>query len=155
MAEKWRPCFEQSVPSGRYELLRVCEDKNGLELLFCDERKHIRVTYPSQYLAYRCCDEADRWKGLSEVLLENGEDYFRKNLISVVGPSELKKWFMRETSFGYREEQIQHHAFVTQNDVVDVLALGLPLVAVEDCFCAQGEHEGANTEKNAEICEKE
>ncbi|MBD5101364.1 MAG: hypothetical protein HDT27_01460 [Subdoligranulum sp.] len=135
MIEKWHSCVEFNIPSSCYELLSICEDINGLKIIFCDEIRHIKITYSTQYLAYRCCDEADRWKRISEVLFENGNDYFKKNLVSIVENSELKKWFMSETSFCYKDQQVQHHSFVTRNDVIDVLAVGFPLVEVESCFC--------------------
>lgn len=116
-------------------LLCVCETVDGLKIVFCDETKHVKTTYPTQSLAYRCCDEADRWKCLSKILLENGENYFRENLFSIVEHSDFKKWFLKESSFCYKEEQIQHHAFVTQNDVIEVLAVDYPTVEMEKCYC--------------------
>lgn len=49
--------------------------------------------------------------------------------------SEFKQWFIDGSSFNYNEEQLQHHAFVTPNEVVDVLALDFPSVDISACVC--------------------
>jgi hypothetical protein len=139
MDEKWFACKKFNIPNGRYELLSICEAESGLQIIFCDTKRHVKVFYPTQYLAYRKCDESDCWKRLAQVLTKNRECYFKENLFSIVENSEFKQWFIDGSSFNYNEEQLQHHAFVTPNEVVDVLALDFPSVDISACVCTVAE----------------
>ena len=96
--EKWFTCQKLNIPNGRYELLSICEAESGLQIIFCDTKRHVKVFYPTQYLAYRKCDESDCWKRLAQVLTKNGECYFKENLFSIVENSEFKQYLCIESA---------------------------------------------------------
>lgn len=131
MEEKWTKWASNPIPNGNYELMEICQNWDGLRLVFCNNKRRIVVVYKEEILAFRSCDEGDRWKTVDEVLAMNGKEFFKDNLFFRVNNSEFKKWFCQE-NFGVREEsEFDHHAFVTANDIVDVLALHVPEIKIE------------------------
>ena len=49
MDEKWFACKKFNIPNGRYELLSICEAESGLQIIFCDTKRHVKVFYPTQF----------------------------------------------------------------------------------------------------------
>lgn len=43
MDEKWFACKKFNIPNGRYELLSICEADSGLQIIFCDTKRHVKV----------------------------------------------------------------------------------------------------------------
>lgn len=132
MEEKWRKGDSNLIAYGNYELKEICQNRDGLRLVFLDEKKRIDVIYREEILAFRSCDESDRWKTIDEVLAMNGRDFFRNNLFFIVKYSEFKRWFCQECMGVREEKEFEHHAFVTANDVIDVLALHMPEIRVSN-----------------------
>ena len=131
MKEKWT-IWNTNIPDGQYELIRLQQDWDGLYMLFDDEKKSIEVRFKEGFLALRSCDESDRWKTIGDVLSENGGKFFVDKLIFEVENSEFKEWFIRENMTDKYGENIKHYAFVTVNDVIDILALGIPFLTIKD-----------------------
>ena len=131
MDEKWTAWNPVEIPEGKYELIRLEQNWDGLQLVFDDERYKVEVTYKEKFLAFRSCDEGDRWKTVSTVLADNDGKFFKNKLLFKVENSEYKKWFQSENYAKWDESDYEHHAFVTANDIIDVLAFGEPTVKVE------------------------
>lgn len=129
--EKWILWNPVSIPLGEYELIKVLQDYDGLKLLFDDEKILIEVIFKNELLAFRSCDEGDRWKTVDSVLSEYGSDFFKGKLFFKVENSEFKEWFEKETFGINNKSEFTHYAFVTPNDIVDVLAFGDPVINVE------------------------
>lgn len=128
--EKWSIWMPDIIPVGDYELTELCQNRNGLKLIFDNELIRVKVTYEAEILAFRSCDEGDRWRTIDSVLGINGGDFFKGRLLFKVDNSEFKNWFIQE-NFAMREEcEFEHHAFITANDVIDVLALHEPQINV-------------------------
>ena len=128
--ERWILWNTVSIPTGQYELIKVQYDCEGLKLLFDDEKILIEVTYGNEVLAFRCCDEGDRWKTVDSVLSKYGADFFKGKLFFKVENSEFKEWFEKEKFGILTKHEFIHYAFVTQNDIVDVLALNDPVIKI-------------------------
>lgn len=112
-------------------MIKVQQDYDGLKLLFDDEKILIEVIFKNELLAFRSCDEGDRWKTVDSVLSEYGSDFFKGKLFFKVENSEFKEWFEKETFGVNNKSEFTHYAFVTPNDIFDVLAFGDPVINVE------------------------
>lgn len=130
MDEKWNIWKPISIPNGKYELMSLQLDGDGLKLIFDDENIKVVVCYKETYLSFRCCDEGDRWKTVDNVLSKEGGSFFKDKLFFKIENSEYKKWFMDETFGIWSEDDFEHHAYVTANDIVDVLAGREPEISV-------------------------
>ena len=73
----------------------------------------------------------DRWKTVDRVLSEKGGDFFKGKLFFKVENSEFIKWF-EEEKFGITDTcGLTHYAFITRNDIIDVLAVCEPEIKVK------------------------
>lgn len=123
--KKWEPIL---ISDRCYELIALQQDRNGLKLIYEDDNEIIEVVFKEELLSFRSCDEGNRWKTIDNVLDKNGVDYFVNELFFIVENSEFKNWFIEENYSNYSKDEFLHYAFVTPNDVVDVLALHAPEV---------------------------
>lgn len=130
MKEKWMEWTPTIIPEGKYELISLHQDWDGLKLIFDDEIHRVVVMYTEGFLAVRSCDEGDRWKTVDAVLAENGGEFFKKKLFFKVYNSEYKKWYIDESFAVRNDNEFEHHSYVTANDIVDILALCDPKVEV-------------------------
>lgn len=129
MKEEWIE-WTTTIPEGKYELISLCQDWDGLKLVFDDEIYKVEVIYTEGFLTVRSCDEGDRWKTIDAVLAEKGGKFFKNKLFFKVYNSEYKKWYTEESFSVRKDQEFEHHAYVTANDIVDVLALCDPKVEV-------------------------
>jgi len=130
MEEQWYQCNPVAFPEGRYELIELTQTFDGLKLVFDDGKSSITVEYKDELLAFRSCDESDRWRTISDVLATHEKGFLPYKLMFKVENSDFKKWFVREC-FGIREmDEFEHHCFVTPNDIVDVLAVHEPEIQI-------------------------
>ena len=131
MEEKWIAWNPATIPEGQYELIRLEQSWDGVKLTFDDEKYRVVVTYHDNLLSFRSCDEGDRWRTVAEVLSRNDGKFFKNKLLFKVENSNYKKWFQSESYDKWDESEYEHHAFVTVNDIIDVLAFSEPVVKVE------------------------
>lgn len=59
---------------------------------------------------------------------ENDRFYFTKWFLYKVENSEFLDWAIKEGCGFYSKEDLTHFCIVTENDVVDILAMGEPLI---------------------------
>lgn len=131
MKEKWNKWIpENNIPDGEYELISLQQNWDNVKLVFDDEKYNVEVIYNEEILAFRSCDEGDRWNTIDKVLGDYGKEFLKGWLFYKVENSDFKKWFVNETLGVRKESEFEHHVFVTANDVVDVLALKEPMVKI-------------------------
>lgn len=104
------------------------------KLVFDDEKIRIEVFYKEELLAFRSCDEGNRWKTVDSVLGMKGKEFFKNKLFFKVENSNSKKWYSQETFNTSKENEFEHYAFVTMNDIIDVLALHEPTIRVTKIY---------------------
>ena len=122
MKENWSVWRSTNIPKGKYELISLEQNWNEVKLIFDDEKTKIEVIYKEEILAFRSCDESDRWKTIDTILAEKGGDFFKNKLLFKVENSEFKQWYIQENFNIRNETEFEHHVFVAMNDIIDVLA---------------------------------
>ncbi len=130
MKENWSVWESTNIPKGKYELISLEQNWNAVKLIFDDEKTKVEVTYKEEILAFRSCDESDRWKTIDTVLAEKGRYFFRNKLLFKVENSEFKQWYIQENFNTRNEAEFEHHVFVAMNDIIDVLALHEPVIKI-------------------------
>ena len=124
--EEWERWNASQLVADDYELKYLLQDRNGLKIVFAGLETEVTIVYREQILSFRSCDESDRWKTVSDVLAGHGKDSFRHWLAYRVTASDYASWFAHETFDSTTADEILHLAFVTANDVIDVLSLAEP-----------------------------
>lgn len=125
--------YLSNIPEGEYELVKLQQDRNGLQLVFESYVNNVEIIYQEELLALRSCDEGDRWKFVDSILMDKGRYYFKNKLAFIIEEdSEFKQWFIQESYQTRRENEFQHYMFVTRNDIIDVLALHEPVIKISD-----------------------
>lgn len=125
--ERWN---SHELVADDYELKSLVQDLEGLTLVFLGRKTEVTLVYREQLLSFRSCDEGDRWKTVDTVLADHGKHFFRGWLAYKVSESDYASWFSRETFGSTTTDEILHLAFVTANDIVDVLSLREPSVTI-------------------------
>ena len=127
--ENWLRWEALKIPEGKYELIKLEQNFDGVYIILDDEINRIAISFEPGVLAIRTSDEGDRWRTISEVVSRNSGDYFVGKPIYVVRNSEFRHWYDKE-SFSTKGNYT-HYAIITGNDVVDILAMVEPKVEVE------------------------
>lgn len=128
--EKWERWDNRELVPDDYELQCLTQDWDGLLLVFLGLETEVTIVYREQLLSFRSCDEGDRWNTVANVLADHGGQFFRQGLVYKVSASDYARWFSGETFGTTKQEEILHLAFVTANDIIDVLSLKEPEVTV-------------------------
>ncbi len=120
--------IEDFAPKDEYELDEIVQNDSGLSIKFNGVDHSIIVNYEYKWIWFSSSDESDRWRTLS--------DYFSKEphkdteLFYVVEESELKRWIINEKNGIWNDDELEHHVFVTINDVIEVVSLSRPCVEI-------------------------
>ncbi|MEP3279147.1 MAG: hypothetical protein ABJN26_25375 [Stappiaceae bacterium] len=123
MAEKLkRWATGTDIPDSMF-LHSLLDDTDGLHLVFVrsDEQKTIKISFDT-YLSFRNADEGDRLKFLNEV------EGLEKWPLYIVENSEFLKWFHEQTYNIHQAVDIKHYAFITPDDIVEILARDAPVI---------------------------
>ena len=128
--EKWERWDNKELAADAYELKYLIQDRDGLKLVFLGLETEVTIVYNEQLLSFRSCDEGDRWNTIANVLADHGKQFFRQGLVYKVAESSYASWFAGETFNSTKVDEILHLAFVTANDIIDVLSFGGPAVTV-------------------------
>lgn len=131
MIEEWKKWNIDDIPAERYELFEIQLNENGLTIILGSENIKLEIMYKETYLMFRCSDEGYRWKTVDAILNKEGGGFFKTNFFFKVENSEYKKWFINENFETWTETEFEHHAYVTDNDIVDVLARCEPVINVK------------------------
>lgn len=113
-----------------YELKSLVQDQEGLTLIFLGRKTEVTIVYHEELLSFRSCDESDRWRTVDNVLADHGKHFFRNWLTYRVCESSYASWFAHETFDSTSVDEILHLAFVTPNDIIDVLSLREPSITI-------------------------
>lgn len=128
--EKWERWDNKDLVADAYELNHLIQDRDGLKLVFLGLETEVVIVYNEQLLSFRSCDEGDRWNTIANVLADHGKHFFRQGLVYKVTESSYASWFAGETFNSTKVDEILHLAFVTANDIIEVLSLQEPAIAV-------------------------
>lgn len=128
--ERWERWDNPALVADDYELKRLVQDWEGLTLVFLGRKTELTIVYHEQLLSFRSCDESDRWKTVDTVLADHGKNFFRNWPAYKVSASRYASWFAQETFDTTKVDEMLHLAFVTANDIIDVLSLREPTVTL-------------------------
>lgn len=122
---KWIPI--EDLPKSIY-LHSLTDNNNGLTLIFENEDETIKiiVNFESSAISYRNTDET----GLLSTIKhwhDNYDKYFFKWPFHKSQNSSYIRWL--EDERGYIDE-IEHYAFITPNDIIEVLSIAPPDITV-------------------------
>lgn len=128
--EKWERWDNKERMADEYELKCLIQDREGLKLVFLGLKTEVAVVYNEQLLSFRSCDEGDRWNTIANVLADHGKQFFHRGLVYKITASNYANWFSGETFESTKVDEILHLAFVTANDIIDVLSLEEPVITI-------------------------
>lgn len=120
--------IDDFAPKDEYELDEIVQNDRGLTIKFNGVIHRIIVNYEHKWIWFSSSDEADRWRTLS--------DYFSKEphkdteLFYVDRESDLKRWIVNEKYGVWNYDELEHHVFVTINDVIEVVSRSRPCVQI-------------------------
>ena len=128
--ETWEKWSNNELVADDYELKSLVQDQEGLTLIFLGRKTEVTIVYHEELLSFRSCDESDRWRTVDNVLADHGKHFFRNWLTYRVCESGYASWFAHETFDSTSVDEILHLAFVTPNDIIDVLSLREPSITI-------------------------
>lgn len=122
---RYAAIFEEHKASRAYELDSLVDADGVLTLrLKGDEEARLELVFDA-YVAYRKLDEGDAMLTLRRVSDTSalGRTFYE------VAESEFVAWYVAQ-GYGVRKgADIRHFTILTQNDVIDVLALSQPVIS--------------------------
>lgn len=126
--EKWHPV--EGLPE-KVDLPNLCFDKNGLrlEMVGVDHYERIIFQYEST-LSFRLTDEGRRLRLLSYLNDNYGKDFLGKWSFFKIMDSPYVRWLNEETYGIYEQYEVEHHAFLTTNEVVEVISATMPIIII-------------------------
>ena len=132
---------------GKADYAKIYDDENGLHIILVFENEmQIEFLFESSALSYTVCDEGRRLKTIDFILKQYGEAFFEGGPVYMVFNSRYMNWFHEESYGIISEYAVSHYAFITSNDIIDVLTAYAPVVRV-----LNGDKEfGEEYEKRAE-----
>lgn len=128
--ETWEKWCNKELVADDYELKNLVQNRDGLTLVFLGRKTEVTITYKEQIVSFRSCDESDRWKTVDTVLADHGRLFFRNWLVYKVSESSYASWLADETFNSTTVDELLHLAFVTANDIIDVLSLREPTITI-------------------------
>jgi hypothetical protein len=125
----WNPIQGMAVKFYKKSLV---DNTQGLILTFQDtlSDKKLIVTFGKGTLSYRNTDEGSLLEMLHYLEKNYKTDFYGKRSLFEVENSEYIKWFLRESSGVYTNEEVKHYVFLTSDDVIEVLSLYAPDVKI-------------------------
>ena len=129
--EQWERWNSRELVADDYELKSLVQDWEGLTLVFLGRKTEVTIVYHEQLLSFRSCDEGDRVENPSTQYWRITAGTFSgAGWLYKVSESDYASWFSRETFGSTAVDKILHLAFVTANDIIDVLSLREPSVTI-------------------------
>lgn len=128
MIEKWLKWNPLQVKVGRYEIMGIIQNKDGLVIVLCDETNAIRVNFDCFIPAFRSCDEGTRIVPI-DTEKSNYMDVFMQGWpFYKIENSEFSRWLEKESSGVYASSDIKHFVIITNNSIIDILSEYEPIV---------------------------
>ena len=122
--------IENFAPIDEYELDEIVQNEKGLTIKFNGLSHIIIVEYEYKWIWFSSSDESDRWRTTDGYFPD--KVHKKNELFFVLQESKLKKWIMNEKYGTWNEDELEHHMFVTVNDIIEVISLARPNVIVVD-----------------------
>lgn len=124
---KFTPIFQEHVRDGHWELEQLVDRGGALVLTLSDDRgRRTKVSFDS-YMAYRKLDEGDALLTLAAMRKTGGTaKYFY-----LVDESSFIAWFDKDRCNDGSVQALVHCTIAADNDIVDIIALDLPVVEAE------------------------
>lgn len=128
---KWKPEKLEVLPAATY-LKRLTRDDDILLISFEteEEGKLVNVTFNKFVFSYRSTDEGNRLKLLVDLNIKYGEDFYKDWRFFKIKNSPYIRWLHEENCGIYREEEIYHFVFITNMELIEVLATYDPEVKI-------------------------
>lgn len=124
--EKWTP-REVENSSEIFSLETLQYDQDGLDLILTsDDLTTKLIAHFDEHLCFRVIDEGDFLRTQNQIKTISGWTFFK------VKQSSFLRWFHEESYNIRKSDDIIHYAFVTPDDIVDILSLAPPKVMLGD-----------------------
>ncbi|WP_026676220.1 hypothetical protein [Fictibacillus gelatini] len=125
--QKWKPLEE--FPSKLW-FDYLLQNRDGLKVQFEseDERK-VEVIFGYSALTHRVTDEGDLLQTIDFWSSEYGNDFFSWSLYKSSNSSFID-WFHEESCEKFEDEAIEHYAFITPNEIIEVLSAIPPEIII-------------------------
>ncbi|WP_346353373.1 hypothetical protein [Azotosporobacter soli] len=127
MWNKWEPINDTPI---KLFGCRTIDDKDGLTLFFVNEmwQKKLKISFEEGVLAFRVTDEGKRLKLIDFLDETYGKAFYTEWMLFKVTQSDYIEWFNEQTFSIYETFNIVHYAFLTGNEIIEVLATAEPIV---------------------------
>lgn len=123
--EIWKPLAHEGIPNELY-IDAIHQDAEGFRILIGGRNELgmsiFRLKFES-YIGYRNFDESYRLMSLDKIPVSCREWGLFKTT-----DSSFINWIIEESGGRYSKGELLHFIVVTQNDIVDVIALEEPIV---------------------------
>lgn len=126
--EKWeRWTVNPEIPA-KLELQALIDDKDGLRLVLTDVHENTYTfLFDGLVLSYRNSDEGTLNRTLEHLYKHYDPDFYGDWTLFQVTDSNYLKWLAEESTNIYETVyNIQHYAFLTSHDVIEVLSTDPP-----------------------------
>lgn len=126
---RYTPAFQQYVPAPPeiYDLQELCERSGVLKVCLVRQQEPGLHMVFSDHLGFRKAGESDALVTLHSINTSSqaGRSFY------LVEDSDYVRWFVEQGHGIRRAESMTHITIVTIDDIIDVISLSLPSVAVQ------------------------
>ena len=123
--------FDKHLPSDKYEITEIVQNKEGLSIVLLGELYKIKIAF-GFVNSFCVFDEGARIKSYNDIveLQEYRKNKFNGNpMYYALLNSPFKRWLIDE-SCGFCQD-VKHYMIVTINDIVDIASPFAPLIEVD------------------------
>ena len=127
MEEKWKKWIPIEGVSKDLNLSSITFDNNGLLIKLCGQldKEELEVSYESVF-SFRSTDEGRRLNLLNTLSEKYGKDFYKTWSMFKVEFSPYINWLNKETYGIYESYDIEHHVYITSNDILEVITAQTP-----------------------------
>ena len=112
--------------------VEILENDEGIKFAINCDDKTINVLFAGMVPIYMRSEEGIRVLSWSTVQEKNKDkSYFSKWPIYKIENSCLIKWALMESCGFYSEESLMHYCIVTEQEIIDILSMCVPIITVE------------------------
>lgn len=128
--EKWIKWNPVDKISQRLDFISFSYDENGILIRLRDlsTNSSVDLRYESVF-SFRNTDEGRRLKLLNTLSKNYGDSFYKEWSIFKVEFSEYTKWLNEETYGMYENYEIEHHVYITSNDILEIVTAHEPILS--------------------------
>lgn len=126
---KWVPWQPHDKIGAKLDLVSFLFDENGIfiRLRDLDTSEDYELKYDSVF-SFRNSDEGRRLRLLNTLSEIYGDRFYKEWSIFKVESSDYLKWFHEETYGMYESYDIEHHVYITSNDILEIVTAHAPIL---------------------------